>query len=84
VAAPKARQTLSADARPPGVETGWMNRIFAQSHERLEWTGRQVRVGRVGRIPANETSLRNHGGARERVGGNGWPASLPNGVDCGG
>lgn len=59
MAAPKARQTLSADARPPGVETGWMNRIFAQSHERLEWTGRQVRVGRVVRIPADETSLRN-------------------------
>lgn len=92
VAAPKACQTVSADSRHPEVEPGGVSNTCALCLERLEWTGRQVSAGRIGRIAADEPSLRNQLGCaaedwRKRVASvpnkrsglrrvSGWPAAL--------
>jgi REP element-mobilizing transposase RayT len=47
---------------------GCLNMTFTQYLELLEWTGRQVQAGKVGRIPAAEPSILQQLG----VGGEGW------------
>ena len=55
----------------PGTRTsnlGCLNMTFTQYLELLEWTGRQVRAGKVGRIPAEEPPILQQLG----VAGEGW------------
>jgi REP element-mobilizing transposase RayT len=55
----------------PGSRTsnlGCLNMTFTQYLELLEWTGRQVRAGKVGRIPAEEPPILQQLG----VAGEGW------------
>ena len=55
----------------PGTRTsnlGCLNMTFPQYLELLEWTGRQVAQGKVGRIPADQPSILRQLG----VEGEGW------------
>ena len=69
--APLEITELALQQAVPGSRTsnlGCLNMTFTQYLELLEWTGRQVQAGKVGRIPAEEPPILQQLG----VAGEGW------------